>query len=318
VGPPWDRPLTAGLLATCRDALTPGTSLSAMSVALVTDSTASLPADTVAERGITVVPLQVVIGATAYDEGVGSGDGEGVTPQMLADALKDWTPVSTSRPNPEAILEVYDRLAASGAEEIVSVHISAELSGTFESAQLAARRAKIPVTPVDSRQVGMGTGFAVLAAADAIDGGADAAGAASAARTRAANTTSLFYVDTLEYLRRGGRMGAAAALFGSALAVKPILRVDDGRIGPFEKVRTSSKALSRLEELAVEAADDAEVDVAVAHLASPERAAQLAQRLADRLEKGLGDREVSMGEIGAVLGAHVGPGMVAVAVSRRT
>jgi DegV family protein with EDD domain len=285
-----------------------------MSVALVTDSTASLPAATVAGRGITVVPLQVIIGATAYDEGVD----EQVTPQLLAEALKEWVPVSTSRPNPDAILEVYEALASEGYDEIVSVHISAELSGTFESAQLAARRASVPVTPVDSRQVGMGTGFAVLAAADAIDAGADAATAAAAARLRAEQTTSLFYVDTLEYLRRGGRMGAAAALVGSALAVKPILTVDDGRVGPLEKVRTSAKALSRLEELAVESAGDAEVDVAVAHLASPDRAEQLAERLGDRLEKGLQDREVSLGEIGAVLGAHVGPGMVAVAVARRS
>ena len=154
----------------------------------------------------------------------------------------------------------------------------------------------------------MGTGYAVLAAAEAIADGVDAATAGKAARTRAANTTSLFYVDTLEYLRRGGRMGAAAALLGSAMAVKPILKVDDGRIGPFEKVRTSAKALSRLEELAVEAAGDAEVDVAVAHLASPDRAKQLASRLGERLENGLGGREVDLGEIGAVLGAHVGPG----------
>jgi DegV family protein with EDD domain len=288
-----------------------------MSVALVTDSTASLPATTVARRGITVVPLQVVIGATAYDESVDDTVENRVTPKMLAEALSEWVPVSTSRPNPEAILEVYDKLAAEGIDEIVSVHISAELSGTFESAQLAARRASVPVTVVDSRQVGMGTGFAVLAAADAIEAGADAETAAAAARTRAQNTTSLFYVDTLEYLRRGGRMGAAAALVGSALAVKPILTVDDGRVGPFEKVRTAAKALSRLEELAVEAAGDAEVDVAVAHLASPDRATALAERLADRLGSRLGEREISVGEIGAVLGAHVGPGMVAVAVARR-
>src|SRR6195952_2159514 len=179
-----------------------------MSVALVTDPTASLPAATGAARGITVVPLQVVIGASAYDEGVD----EQVTPQLLAEALKEWVPVSTSRPNPDAILEVYEALASQGYDEIVSVHISAELSGTFESAQLAARRASVPVTPVDSRQVGMGTGFAVLAAADAIDAGADAAKAAAAARGRAQQTTSLFYVDTLEYLRRGGRMGAAAGM----------------------------------------------------------------------------------------------------------
>src|SRR4051794_15764500 len=151
-----------------------------MPVALVTDSTASLPASTISERGIVVVPLQVVIGATAYDEGVDDGAGDRVTPQLLADALKEWVPVSTSRPNPEAILEVYDKLAAEGVDEIVSVHISGELSGTFESAQLAARRASVPVITVDSHQVGMGTGFAVLAAADAIDGGADAATAATA------------------------------------------------------------------------------------------------------------------------------------------
>jgi DegV family protein with EDD domain len=285
-----------------------------MPVALVTDSTATLSVDTAAAHDITVIPLQVVIGATSYDE---SGGDDSVTPQMLADALKEWTPVSTSRPNPDAILETYEKLASEGAQSIVSVHISAELSGTFESVQLAARRSPVPVTLVDSRQVGMGTGYAVLAAADAIADGADAATAAQAARTRAASTTSLFYVDTLEYLRRGGRVGAAAALLGSALAVKPILRVEDGRIVPFEKVRTSAKALSRLEELAVEAAGDSEVDVAVAHLASPDRAEQLTEHLSRRLEKGLGDRAVSLGEIGAVLGAHVGPGMVAVAVSRR-
>lgn len=284
-----------------------------MSVALVTDSTASLTMAEAGRHGITVVPLQVVIGAQSYDEGSESG----VTPAMLAEALRTWTPVSTSRPNPEAMLEVYEELAAGGATEIVSVHISAELSGTFESAQVAARRSPVPVTPVDSRQVGMGTGYAVLAAAEAIEAGADAAEAGRVARRRAASTTSLFYVDTLEYLRRGGRMGAAAALFGSALAVKPILKVDDGRVGPFERVRTSGKALSRLEELAVEAAGGADVDVAVAHLASPDRAAQLATRLGERLAAGLGEREVSLGEIGAVLGAHVGPGMVAVTVSVR-
>ena len=112
-------------------------------------------------------------------------------------------------------------------------------------------------------------------------------------------------------------MGAAAALLGSALAVKPILKVDDGGSGRFEKVRTSARALSRLEELAVEAAGDAEVDVAVAHLASPDRA-EAAGRPAGRPARGnLGGREVVVGEIGAVLGAHVGPGMVAVAVAPR-
>lgn len=283
-----------------------------MPVALVTDSTSSLPAEVAATRGIRVVPLQVVIGATSYDEGA-----DGATPEMIAEALRSWTPVSTSRPNPEQMLDVYDGLVTEGATEIVSIHLSADLSGTFESAQLAAKRASVPVHAVDTRQVGMGSGFAVLAAADARDAGLDAEKIASAARERAGGTTSLFYVDTLEYLRRGGRMGAAAALLGSALAVKPILRVDHGRIGPFERVRTSGRALSRLEELAVEAAGDEPVEVAVAHLASGDRAAALAERLTARLGDGLEGREVHVGEIGAVLGAHVGPGMVAVCVARR-
>jgi DegV family protein with EDD domain len=156
-----------------------------------------------------------------------------------------------------------------------------------------------------------------MSAADARDEGGDAAAIAASARRRASTTTSLFYVDTLEYLRRGGRMGAAAALVGSALAVKPILRIEDGRVAPFERVRTAGKALSRLEELAVDAAGSAPVDVAVAHLASPDRGATLAQRLGERLAAGLEGRPVHVGEIGAVLGAHVGPGMVAVCVARR-
>jgi DegV family protein with EDD domain len=284
-----------------------------MSVALVTDSTASLPAEIAAARDITVVPLQVVIGATSYDEGV---DG-GATPEMLAEALRAWTPVSTSRPNPEEMLEVYERLAADGASQIVSIHLSGDLSGTYESAQVAARKASVQVLTVDSRQVGMAIGFAVMGAADVRDEGGDAGAIAAAARRRASTTTSLLSVDTLEYLRRGGRMGAAAALVGSALAVKPILRIEDGRVVPFERVRTAAKALSRLEELAVDAAGSAPVDVAVAHLASPDRGATLAQRLGERLAPGLEDRPVHVGEIGAVLGAHVGPGMVAVCVSRR-
>jgi DegV family protein with EDD domain len=214
------------------------------------------------------------------------------------------------------MLEIYERLAADGATEIVSIHLSGELSGTVESAQLAARKAPVPVLAVDSRQVGMGTGFAVLAAADARDAGADGAAMAAAARRRISLTTSLFYVDTLEYLRRGGRVGAAAALVGSALAVKPILRIDDGRVVPYERVRTAGKALARLEELAVDAAGSAKVEVAVAHLANADRAATLADRLGDRIAPGLEGRPVHVGEIGAVLGAHVGPGMVAVTVAR--
>lgn len=277
----------------------------ARSVALVTDST-SLDADAAAVLGIVVVPLQVVIGATSYDEGTEAD------PDKVATALREWSSVSTSRPAPEAFLRVYEQAARNGAEAVLSVHLSGEVSGTYESARLAAKESPIPVQTVDSRQLGMGTGFAVRAAAAALDGGASALEAAELVRRRTRMTTVLFYVDTLEYLRRGGRVGAAAALVGSALAVKPLLTVDDGRIVPLEKVRTASRALHRIEELAVAAAGAARVDVAVSHLANAERAETLADRLRERIG---GLEEMVVNEVGAVIGAHVGPGMLAVVVS---
>jgi DegV family protein with EDD domain len=282
-------------------------------VALVTDSTAMLPPEVVKEREITVVPLQVVIGAKSYDEGV---DPE-ATPETIAEALREWTPVSTSRPAPSVFLDAYERAAEAGAEAVLSVHLSSQVSGTFESAQLAAKQAPLPVLTVDTLQLGFATGYAVLTAADVLDAGRSVEEAKGAAMARAEATTSLFYVDTLEYLRRGGRIGAAAAMLGSALAVKPLLTIREGRIAMLEKVRTSGRAIGRLEELAAAAAEDRPVDVAVAHLAGADRAHALAEKLRTRLADNLGDRDVAVGEVGAVIGAHVGPGMVAVVVAPR-
>ena len=274
-------------------------------VAIVTDSSASLPDGVAEELGVVVVPLQVVIGATSYDE-------DDASTAMVAEALRSFTPVSTSRPTPAAMAEVYEAAAAGGAEAIVSIHLSRELSGTFDSAEVAARDASVPVLAVDGRQVGHATGYAVMSAARVAAAGGSAEEVAAAARARAEASTSLFYVDTLEYLRRGGRVGAAAALIGGALAVKPLLGLDDGRIVSLEKVRTAGKALARLEDLAVASADGAKVEATVAHLASPDRAEQLGARLSDRLDL---VTPVRIAELGAVLGAHVGPGMVSVCVA---
>lgn len=282
------------------------------SIVVVTDSTASLPDEVAAARGIIVVPLQVVIGAEAFDEG-----SEDATPERVAAALREFVPISTSRPPPALFLDVYERAALAGAKQIVSIHLSADMSGTFESAQLAARDAPVRVVCVDARQVGVATGYAALAAADAIGEGRSVEDAAEAARRRAAACSSLFYVDTLEYLRRGGRIGAAAAMFGGALAVKPLLQIEDGRVASLEKVRTEAKALARLEDLAVKAGQGRQVDVCVAHLANPERAGKLAVNLAERLDDELGGRDVWCGELGAVLAAHVGPGMIAACVAPR-
>ncbi len=281
-------------------------------VVVVTDSTASLPPDVAAARGIRVVPLQVVIGARVLDEGP-----DGATPDVVAEALREFVPVSTSRPAPALFAEVYREVAAAGADEIISIHLSGEMSGTFESAQLAALDVELPVHVVDSTQVGIATGFAALTACDVLDAGGTPEEAAEAALARGRAATSLFYVDTLEYLRRGGRIGAAAAILGSALSVKPLLEIADGRVAARERVRTASRALARLVELAVDAAGDQRIDVCVSHLANADKAEELAATLTERLADGLEGREVMCGELGAVLGAHVGPGMVAVCVAPR-
>ena len=282
-----------------------------MSVAIVTDSTAYLPQSVVDAHGIQVVPLHVVIGGTEFSEGVD------VSTAQVATALRAFRPVSTSRPSPQAFLEAYEKAAAGGADGIVSVHISADMSSTVESAHLAAQQSPVPVTVVDSRSLGMAMGYGVVSGAEAAARGASAEDVAGVVLSRSVASKVVFYVDTLEHLRRGGRIGSASAFLGSALAIKPILELADGHIRPLEKVRTSSRALARLEEIAVGAAEAAEhgVDIAVHHLDSATRAEDLAARLRERVPTA---HEVVVVELGAVVGAHVGPGTLAVAVSPRT
>lgn len=280
----------------------------ARDVAVVTDSTADLDPDLAAEREIRVVPLQVVIDGRSMVEGREAG------PADIAAALRRRAQVSTSQPAPRAFLDAYESAAASGASGIVSVHLSGQLSGTVDAARLAAREAPVPVTVVDSQSLGLGLGFAALTAADAADRQLALDEVAAAAADRARRSSAFFYVDTLEYLRRGGRIGAARALVGTALAVKPLLRLDRGAIQPLEKIRTSSRAVARLEDLAVDCAGTVRVDVAVHHLANADRAEALAERLKARLPE-LADLVVA--EVGAVIGAHVGPGLLGVIVSPR-
>ena len=277
-------------------------------VVVVTDSTAYLPDGLADELSVRVVPLQVVLG------GRSGAEGSEVTPAQVAAALAAWVPVSTSRPTPAEFATVYREALEGGADGVVSLHLSRELSGTWDSARLAAAEVGAgSIRVVDSRSAAMGLGFAVLAAAEAAAKGGSREEVYAAAVGTAERTTTLFYVDTLEHLRRGGRIGAAQALLGTALSVKPILHVREGRIVPLEKVRTVSKGIARLEALALAAAGDGPADVAVHHLAAAERAALLAERLRGRLPR---VRRFYASEVGAVVGAHVGPGVLGVVVVR--
>ncbi|MGW6586605.1 DegV family protein [Streptomyces sp. MCL20-2] len=277
-------------------------------VAIVTDSTAYLPRPTMERHGITAVPLTVVLGDRALEEGTE------ISARSLALALQKRHSVTTSRPSPEVFAAAYRAAAEGGAGAVVSLHLSSEFSGTYDAALLAAKDAPVPVRVVDTGMVAMALGFCALAAAEAAEAGGGLDEAVSAAEKRAAGTSAYFYVDTLDYLRRGGRIGTAQALLGSALAVKPILELDGGRIEMLEKVRTASKAIARLEEIVAERAGAAPVDIAVHHLAAQERADRLAERLRERVP-GLVDLHVS--EVGAVIGAHTGPGLLGAVISLR-
>jgi DegV family protein with EDD domain len=278
-------------------------------VAVVTDSTSYLPAKVTEELDVSVVPLHVVLDGRSLAEGTEIGG------DRVAHALRADLPVTTSRPSPQEFVEVYQRLRAEGATGIVSVHLSGDISGTVDSARTAAHEVSTPdftIDVVDSRSLGMGLGFGVMDAARLASSGASAVEVSRAAARRSVHASIFMYVDTLEYLRRGGRIGAAAAWLGSALTIKPLLQLVDGRLEPLDRVRTSERAIARLVEVVVRTAGDTEVELAVHHLAALDRARDVAARIREQLPS-VG--EVLVSEVGAVIGAHVGPGTVGVVVS---
>lgn len=282
-----------------------------MPVAVVTDSTAYLPVECLHGRELTVVPIYIVIDGAQRREGVEVSPGE--VARALTARRGD---VHTSRPAPADFVEAYRGLFETGrADAVVSVHLARQLSGTYDAAVLASAEFDGRVTVVDSGSTGMGLGFAVLAAADAAGVGAGADRVRFAAAAAAGRTTTLFYVDTLEFLRRGGRIGAASALLGTALSVKPILLVSGGAIVVRDRVRTAGRALARLVDLAVEAAGKSDVDIAVHHVGTPERAGSVLSALVERLGGRIRARYAV--EAGAAVTAHVGPGFVGVVVHRR-
>ena len=275
-----------------------------MPVCVVTDSTAYLPDGLAERRGIRQVPMHVLVDGHNRLDGVQFG------PSDLVAALSRRVAMTTSRPTPGEFEAVYAKALADGADAVLSVHLSRVLSGTWEAARLAAEQiGAARVRVVDSRSTGMGLGFAVLAAAAVASAGGDLDAAFDTAERVAARTRTYFSVDTLEYLRRGGRIGPTTALLGTALAVRPLLHVDSGRIVPLEKVRTGAKARARLVELVVAAAGRGPVDVAVHHLGAADRARELVEQLHARLPALV---ECFRSEVGAALGAHAGPGMLSV------
>jgi DegV family protein with EDD domain len=275
-------------------------------VAVVTDSTADLPSELVESIGLRVVPLSVTFGDESLIAGVTLSRAEFYARLASTDRIP-----TTSQPAPVWFEEAYADCVDDGHDAIVSIHCSSALSGTVGLARDRGARMPIPVEVIDSRLVGGALGLAALAAHRVArqDGSVEAV-IAAAERVRA-TSRSLIVVDGLDHLRRGGRVTGAQAAFGTAMRVKPLLQLtDDGRVEVLERTRTWSRAMDRVAELAAEAAAGAPVDVVVVHAVAPERADELTQRLASRLHL----REQHRALIGPIVGTHVGPGAVGVAV----
>ncbi len=273
-----------------------------MPVIVVTDSSACLEPETVRSLGIRVVPLHVLVDGTDLREGV----------DPMPDDLFAGRVVTTSGASPGELADVYaEALEASAGDGVVAIHLSRQLSGTWEAGRQAARELGEKVRIVDSQSAGMGLGFAALAAARAARAGDGLQTVYERAVEVADRGRVLFMVDRLEHLRRGGRIGAAAALLGTALAMKPVLHLVDGKLVLKEKTRTAAKAIGKLVDGAVAVGGDGDVVVAVHHVRAAERAETIVERLRERLPDA---GECVVSELGPVLGCHLGPGAVAVLV----
>ncbi|MBN1315374.1 MAG: DegV family protein [Anaerolineales bacterium] len=275
-------------------------------IAVVTDSTAYLPPALIAENAIKVVPLYLMLGGQTWLDGV---EIDPPAFYKLLESSHDFP--TTSQPNVATFQEVFTELAQTSAG-IVAILISDELSGTIDSAvSAAASLPDIPIEIIDSRTTSMTLGFSALAAARAAAGGGNIEQVVQAARSVIENSHLYFVVDTLEYLHRGGRIGGAAKLLGSALNLKPILQVRDGMVKAVTKVRTRKKAISRLHELLEgHFSENDKLHLAVINVAARDEANILMEELKSLYHP----VEIFVTEVSPVIGAHVGPGTVGVAI----
>jgi DegV family protein with EDD domain len=275
-----------------------------MTVKIVTDSSADLPDELVKELGITVVPLYVRFGDEVYRDRVDINEDEFY--QRLTEGSVH---PNTTQPSPQDFVNVYQKLAQ-GADGIVSIHISAKLSGTCSSALQAKGMVanECSVEVVDSETLSMALGLIVIAAARAAKAGKSLDEVEAVARQTIPKIRLLALLDTLKYLLLGGRIGKAKALLGSILNVKPILTLKDGEVVPAGQVRTRAKGMDKLFEFVENSKDTQELTVV--HSTTPDEAQALAERLGSVFDK----EKIMMSRLGPVLGVHIGPAALIVAI----
>ncbi len=274
-------------------------------IAIVTDSTCDMGPEALAALGVTMVPLKVHFGDTTYLDWLD------FTPETYYPKLIGASKLpTTSQPSPAEFAAVFERLAAEGAEGIVSIHLGAKLSGTFESAMLAAVDSPVPVRVVDTGVVSWAVALVVEAAIEARDKDGDL-DAVEAAALKATDGVELYFVlDTLDYLVKGGRAGKAQGLAASLLNIKPVLHFQDGLIEPFRKARGTKAAFAELaSHVEQRSREVGGVKAIVIHAVAPDLAEEIRRALVDG---GLVGEIVTVGPIGSVIGTHAGPRAVGV------
>ena len=272
-------------------------------IAILTDSTCDIPLEVRNKHNLHVIPQTIIWGDEVLLDGVDLKHAA-----FYKRIATDPAHPTTSQPTIPQFTEMYKKIAAD-ADEIVTVLLSDEFSNTIASARGAAEEVDFPVHIVDSRSVSLGLGVVVMAAVEAREAGGDAAAMVEAAEKRAYQTNIIFLLDTLEYLHKGGRIGGAKRLIGTALNIKPLLHVDDGRVETLESVRTHSKALKRLVEVAADGLDTSgKLGGAVLYGVTQEDADKIAKEYKEKYQP----QSFMMSQVTPVIGVHTGPGVVGI------
>jgi DegV family protein with EDD domain len=274
-------------------------------VVVVTDSTAYIPSPLILKHGIRVVPLSLVWGNEVFRDGVDMMPAEFYARLKTAKVMP-----STSQPSPDDFKKVFAPIVEAG-NAVLAVLLSSQLSGTVDSAVQAKQAFPNPkIEIVDTLTTAMALGFTTLAAARAVQGGADLAEAAQVARQAVADSGVIFVVDTLEFMRRGGRIGGAAAFLGAALNMKPLLTLHEGKVEVLDKVRTKGKAVDRmLEIIEQQIGTRRPLRIGTLQAAAEEEAKALLERAKNRFHP----EETVFSEVSPVIGTHVGPGTIGLA-----
>jgi DegV family protein with EDD domain len=273
-----------------------------MPVVVVTDSSARLPDELRRRWAIRQVPLHILLDGTDLRDGV----------DEIPHNIHDYGQATTAAATPAELGDAYRQaLADSGGDGVVAVHLSAALSGTIGAAETAAAEIGSAVRVLDSKSAAMNTGFIALTAARAAAGGADLDTVAEAAAAAVGRNHGFIVVHQLDNLRRSGRIGGAGAWLGTKLSLKPLLRIDDGKLVLAQRVRTASKAVATMIDRVCEVVGERPAQIAVHHVANPDGAADLVAALTERLPT---CEPAIVTDLGPVLALHVGAGALAVCV----